>query len=307
MAKTLTFLSSTAPLFTLLLYSCAQAIPLPINFSATNHAAPSVPASAHVDITRIISLRSQIPVKFSRKTLSRSTSNQQNRNFEMPQDSNHQRSLDSGKNNFVNTLQITHVTRESAPTSRRKRFKRVDKQVADLASAQPNQDAEPHAAPATTNATTQAPPAQTDNSNASVDEYEGEEEQRAEDDNSPVMNATSMLGKARSKGGQFVNGGFVEFIEWLFVFILVAPGTFPAIGCVLLTCTNFWRRRLVGSAAESPVASRTSEDVDVDVDVDVEIITNSASSNYQHVTHVDHAALVARPRKGTTEEGESQT
>lgn len=115
------------------------------------------------------------------------------------------------------------------------------------------------------------------------------------------MGASGVFGKARSQGGHFVNGGFVEFIEWLFVFILVAPGTFPAIGCVLLTCTNFWRRRLAGPAADSAVAPRTSEDVDV------EIITESAPSGYQHVAHADHAALVARPRKGTAEERESQT
>lgn len=41
-------------------------------------------------------------------------------------------------------------------------------------------------------------------------------------------------------------GGLVELAEWLFVVFLVAPGTFPAAGCMLLACLNAWRRGFVG-------------------------------------------------------------
>ena len=50
-------------------------------------------------------------------------------------------------------------------------------------------------------------------------------------------------------------GGFIEFIEWLFVFILVAPGTFPAIGCMIFACGNFWRRRFPPSSAAQDIAT----------------------------------------------------
>ncbi len=47
-------------------------------------------------------------------------------------------------------------------------------------------------------------------------------------------------------------GGVIEFIEWLFVFLLIAPGTFPAISCILLACATAWRRRLASARPALP-------------------------------------------------------
>lgn len=65
----------------------------------------------------------------------------------------------------------------------------------------------------------------------------------------------SFLAEARSQRNRIMNGGFIELIEWLFVFILVAPGTFPAIGCILYSCTSFFHRRLLANG--EPPASAT--------------------------------------------------
>lgn len=51
----------------------------------------------------------------------------------------------------------------------------------------------------------------------------------------------------------------IEFIEWTFVFILVAPGTFPALGCLLLSCAAFFRRRFTSLSPESSVARSLSQ------------------------------------------------
>lgn len=38
--------------------------------------------------------------------------------------------------------------------------------------------------------------------------------------------------------------------EWFIVFILIAPGTFPALGIIFLTCISFARRRLGHNVAD---------------------------------------------------------
>jgi uncharacterized iron-regulated membrane protein len=39
--------------------------------------------------------------------------------------------------------------------------------------------------------------------------------------------------------------GVVELFEWVLVLVLIAPGTFPALSCIVLACASFWRRRTV--------------------------------------------------------------
>lgn len=102
------------------------------------------------------------------------------------------------------------------------------------------------------------------------------------------MSTADMIKEARAQKGRLLKGGFIELIEWLFVFILVAPGTFPAIGCVLLTCASFWRRRLgnTGAGNEVPTA----------------MLPNGSRqewgspTGYHRVPLADHSALVARTR-----------
>lgn len=65
-----------------------------------------------------------------------------------------------------------------------------------------------------------------------------------EDDDLHSGSISNFLAEARAQRERIMSGGFIELIEWLFVFILVAPGTFPAIGCILYTCTNFVQRRI---------------------------------------------------------------
>lgn len=110
------------------------------------------------------------------------------------------------------------------------------------------------------------------------------------------MSASEMIAHAREQSAGLMKGGFIEFIEWLFVFILVAPGTFPAIGCVILSCTSFWRRRLAGasSAATNAVtnaATRTD--------------TNSTAT-YQRVPLSDNGALTARARGKVSDERDAE-
>lgn len=58
-----------------------------------------------------------------------------------------------------------------------------------------------------------------------------------------LSNNTNVFDEDFANGARWRERGIVEFIEWLFVFILVAPGTFPAIGCMLFACGNACRRR----------------------------------------------------------------
>ena len=39
-----------------------------------------------------------------------------------------------------------------------------------------------------------------------------------------------------------VEGGLIEILEWLFVAILVAPGTFPLLACMFLSCSTAVQR-----------------------------------------------------------------
>lgn len=42
-----------------------------------------------------------------------------------------------------------------------------------------------------------------------------------------------------------VEGGLIEVLEWLFVALLVAPGTFPLLACVFMTCNSAVQRASV--------------------------------------------------------------
>lgn len=113
-----------------------------------------------------------------------------------------------------------------------------------------------------------------------------------------TLTATEMIAEARAHSSRFMKGGFIQYVEWLFVFILVAPGTFPAIGCVILSCTSFWRRRLVGGSGgtESPSLLTSSSARS----------GNNSLPSYPRVPHGEHGALVARTRvKGTFDERDS--
>jgi len=139
-----------------------------------------------------------------------------------------------------------------------------------------------------------------------TDKTEGEEGGDAEEESSSTpeadvgrsMSASEMIAEARAKSKGILKGGFIEFIEWLFVFILVAPGTFPAIGCIILSCASFWRRRL-GATPSSPsqgaaVSSGTR-------------VPGNQGATYQRVPLSDHGALVARTRvKGSPDERDSE-
>lgn len=51
---------------------------------------------------------------------------------------------------------------------------------------------------------------------------------------------------------------FTECMEWLLVFLLVAPGSFPALSCAVLACAAFCRRRLAALAACCRASSRSA-------------------------------------------------
>jgi hypothetical protein len=55
------------------------------------------------------------------------------------------------------------------------------------------------------------------------------------------MSAGEMFRDARSRRPRI--SGLHEFFEWALVFVLIAPGTFPAMSCVILACAAFWRRQ----------------------------------------------------------------
>lgn len=93
------------------------------------------------------------------------------------------------------------------------------------------------------------------------DDARGEEPrmEKADDvDGGEKMTASDILAEARSSSGRFMEGGFVEFLEWLFVFILVAPGTFPAMGCIVISFHTVWGRRPPPSAASAVAATGSS-------------------------------------------------
>lgn len=79
---------------------------------------------------------------------------------------------------------------------------------------------------------------------ALISEEEDDVQFDDDDDFLGTGSVTSIFSGPRAKRVRFMKGGYIEIIEWLFVVILVAPGTFPAMGCVLYTCTNVARRRI---------------------------------------------------------------
>lgn len=286
-------------ILTVLLSIHTQATPLSSDSYSSNHKITLALTPDHVSITSVISRKSQAYVGLWRKTLSQPSSKQQNGNLKERKSTKNQLSLDKKRNESASTSHNADNTHGSTPALSKERTKRGDKQLSDSTPIGSNQDTESHAIPVATNESTHPDTPQSDATISAANARNNEGEQREEGEDSS-LGASSVFSKARLQGGQFVNGGFVEFIEWLFVFILVAPGTFPAIGCVLLTCTNFWRRRLNGPAADSAVAPRESEATEV------EVATSSAPATHQRTAHADHAPLVARPRKGTVEERESE-
>lgn len=101
------------------------------------------------------------------------------------------------------------------------------------------------------------------------------------------MTTSEMIAEARAHSKRLMKGGFIQFFEWLFVLILVAPGTFPFMGCVLLSCASFWRRRFGGANASAPTSIPETAP---------RAISANSQSAYQRVPHGDHGALVARAR-----------
>lgn len=55
------------------------------------------------------------------------------------------------------------------------------------------------------------------------------------------MSTSELFHNARSRHASPIR--ISELFEWAFVFILIAPGTFPVMSCVILACATFWRRR----------------------------------------------------------------
>lgn len=72
---------------------------------------------------------------------------------------------------------------------------------------------------------------------------------------------SEFLAEVRAQRERVISGGYIEVIEWLFVFLLVAPGTFPAIGCVLYGCTSLMQRRFGAIASSTPPTSLNSSNM----------------------------------------------
>lgn len=113
------------------------------------------------------------------------------------------------------------------------------------------------------------------------------------------MTTAEMIAEVRAHSKHFMKGGFIQFIEWLFVFILVAPGTFPLFGCIILSCASFWRRRFaaVSSSLETSTLATNANS------------RTSSGGNlvYQRASVGDHGALVVRARaKAAVEDRDSE-
>ncbi|GAB0498570.1 hypothetical protein MMPV_009916 [Pyropia vietnamensis] len=50
----------------------------------------------------------------------------------------------------------------------------------------------------------------------------------------------------------------IEAVEWLLFFLLVAPGTFPLLGCAACAVVEFWKRRLGAAATAAATATATT-------------------------------------------------
>lgn len=115
--------------------------------------------------------------------------------------------------------------------------------------------------------------------NQKTDHLSDENEDDSLTKRTTVGSIQGFFDEARSQRERILNGGFIEVIEWLFVFLLVAPGTFPAIGCVLYGCTNLARRHFGSS-----VLNNSNNNIDA---------TNSRNdlhaSQQQHHHHHHHS------------------
>ena len=111
------------------------------------------------------------------------------------------------------------------------------------------------------------------------------------------MSTGELIAEARAQHRKIMNDGrpgFLEFFEWMFVFILVAPGTFPVMGCVLLTCTSFWRRRF--AAANQSVFMSNLETITTQNDPISLETTNIPRSPYPRTTTGENGSFVVRAR-----------
>jgi hypothetical protein len=68
------------------------------------------------------------------------------------------------------------------------------------------------------------------------------------------LSAAEMFRDARAQNPRPT--GLIDLFEWALVFILIAPGSFPAFSCIALACMGFWRRRYAAhwpsSSSEGP-------------------------------------------------------
>jgi hypothetical protein len=98
-----------------------------------------------------------------------------------------------------------------------------------------------------------------------------------------------IIKEARKNRGSI--SGFTELLEWAIVFVLIAPGTFPVMSCVLLACVAFWRRHTrMLFAGHRPHGSSAS------LNVDIQTVPGSQS-----------AEVVARRRTSTPDDAVYQS
>ena len=71
------------------------------------------------------------------------------------------------------------------------------------------------------------------------------------------LSLSEMFREARAEYSRPIN--FVDLLEWIIVFILIAPGSFPAFSCIILACVEFWRRRYTPYAALSTQSSASAQ------------------------------------------------
>lgn len=67
------------------------------------------------------------------------------------------------------------------------------------------------------------------------------------------MSPSELFHDARARHRRPV--GISELFEWAVVFVLIAPGTFPIMSCIILACAAFWRRRTAALWSASSQAS----------------------------------------------------
>lgn len=140
----------------------------------------------------------------------------------------------------------------------------------------------------TNNAKDSKQPSQEDDSGNSDDFDPPEEENEDDFGEFRSMSATEMIAEARAQSRKYMKGGVIQILEWAFVFILVAPGTFPIFGCIILTCAAFWRRRLgyINSVFDAPAQSNSA----------LGRSQWQTPVSYQRTAGAEHGALVVRAR-----------